>query len=371
MVALTIIAVMPETSFGSAARRPGILPLTGIRFLAASYVVMFHTKIPALLYRSGHDWAGNFFNNGYLAVTFFFLLSGFILAYTYAGKVGTEPERVHFWMARIARVWPTYALALALSSFPGRTFPPAGHAIATLFMVQAWDPWNPELASTWNGMAWTLSVEAFFYLIFPALQRWLDRRTGQALWILLVADLLLAVSCNVSAHGLDAQMYPGVLRFIPFPIIHLPEFIAGAVLGNMFLRSERPATSSAWTFAALGFTAVALMLPNGPWTSVSLIGFAVLIYSLARERTVVARVLSTRLLLFGGAISYAMYLLQSPVRHWVHPFISSYSSIPWQLGIVPVVLIGFSALVYLYFEDPARHLILAHLGRQQPRTAQA
>jgi peptidoglycan/LPS O-acetylase OafA/YrhL len=362
---------MRETSFGFAARRPGLLPLTGIRFLAASYVVMFHTKIPALLYRSGHDWAGNFFNNGYLAVTFFFLLSGFILAYTYAGKVGTETERVHFWAARVARVWPTYVVALALSSFPGWKIPQAGHAIATLLMVQAWDPWDPELASTWNGMAWTLSVEAFFYLIFPLLQRWLDRRTRQTLWIVLVADLLLAVGCNVSAHGLDAQMYPGVLRFIPFPIIHLPEFVAGAVLGNVFLRSERPVTTSGWTFAAVGLTAVALMLPSGPWTSLALIAFAVLVYSLARERTLVARVLSTRLLLFGGAISYAMYLLQWPVRQWVHPWISSYSSIPWQVGIVPAVLVALSALVYRYIEDPARHLILAHLDRAQPGTAQA
>jgi peptidoglycan/LPS O-acetylase OafA/YrhL len=136
-------------------------------------------------------------------------------------------------------------------------------------------------------------------------------------------------------------------------------------MGNLFLRTEGPVNSGAWTYAALGLACAALMLPSGPWTSVALIGFAALIYCLARERTLVGRVLSTKLLLFGGGISYAMYLLQAPVRNWVHPWITQTSRIPWQLAIVPVVLTALSAVVFLYYEDPARRTLRAVLARMR------
>lgn len=327
-------------------------------------MVLFHTQVATLLYRTGHPWAGNLVHNGYQAVPFFFLLSGFILAYTYAGKVATGSDRLTFWAARIARIWPTYALSLLLSSIPGLTVPPVGNAIAALLMVQAWNPWLPDLAGTWNYMAWTLSVEAFFYLVFPWLQRWLGGLSRRALLILLGAVLLLGVSCNISANGVEAEPYPGIFRFIPLPVIHLPEFIGGAAMGNLFLHSEGTVNSGAWSYAALGFTLAALMLPSGPWTSVTLIGFSAFIYCLARQRTLLVQVLSTRLLVFGGGISYAMYLLQEPVRDWVHPWITNYSRIPWQLAIVPVTLTALSAVVYLYFEDPARRMIRALLSPQ-------
>jgi peptidoglycan/LPS O-acetylase OafA/YrhL len=175
-------------------------------------------------------------------------------------------------------------------------------------------------------------------------------------------DLLLAVAFNTASHGLDAPMYPGIFRFLPFPIIHLPEFVAGALMGNLFLHNVGRRYSGTWTYAAVGFSVAALLLPTGPWTSVAVIGFSALIYSLANSQTWFSRLLSKRLLVFGGGISYAMYLLQSPVRNWVRPFIT-YSRIPWQLAIVPIILIILSAFVYAFFEDPARKALRTLLRR--------
>jgi len=343
--------------------------LTGIRFLAASYVVIFHTRVADLLSRQGHRWLGNFVHNGYLAVPLFFLLSGFILAYTYAGRLRTHSDKVNFWEARIARIWPTYALSLLLTSIPSLIVPPAGPALATIMMVQAWNPWNPGMASSWNFMCWTLSVEAFFYLVFPWLQARLDGLPARSLSMLLGADLMLGVTANISAHGLGADPYPGVFRFIPLPVVHLPEFIGGAAMGNLFLR-DCTAKSGGWTYLALGITLATLMLPAGPWTSVALIGFSALIYSLAKERTLISRVLSTRWLVFGGGISYAMYLLQTPVRGWFGTSLKDYSGNAWQFGIVPIVLTAVSALVYVYFEVPARRALRAMFAKFYPRVAQ-
>jgi peptidoglycan/LPS O-acetylase OafA/YrhL len=84
---------------------------------------------------------------------------------------------------------------------------------------------------------------------------------------------------------------------------------------------------------------------------------------LAKERTLVTRVLSTKLLVFGGGISYAMYLLQATVRWWVHPMVLTYWRIQSQLAIVPAILVVLSAGVHLYFEDPARRLLRLAFGK--------
>ncbi len=158
-------------------------------------------------------------------------------------------------------------------------------------------------------------------------------------------------------------MYPGIFRFIPFPIIHLPEFVAGVILGNLFVHSAGRERPGRWTYVALALTIASLMVPMGRWTSVALIGFSGLIYCLASERTLLSQMLSTRFVVVGGGISYAMYLLQTPVRSWVHGVGLEYSKIPWQLVIVPIVLTGLSLPVFLYFEDPARRLLRSLFGR--------
>jgi hypothetical protein len=85
-------------------RKP-IRPLTGLRFFAAPHVVWFHYA-PGLPH-----WPGNIVRNGYMAVALFFVLSGFVLAYTYEGRT-VEPRR--FWLARFARIYPGYLTAFCL-----------------------------------------------------------------------------------------------------------------------------------------------------------------------------------------------------------------------------------------------------------------
>lgn len=345
-------------------RRKSLHALTGVRFFAAAFVVIFHTRIPVLLAERHLTLIANFFHNGFLAVPFFFILSGFILAYTYEGHITSRADRLQFWEARIARIWPTYALSLLFSSLPWLITPPLRIAIATAFMVQAWNPWNPDMASAWSFMAWTLSVEAFFYLIFPWLETWLQRLGWHVLAMILIADIVLGVSCNVSAHGLHSA-YPGVFRFLPLPIIHMPEFIAGAALGTIFLRRGITGLPRGWTYAALMFAGAALMLPPGPWTSLVLPGFAALIYGLAAEQTLISRALSSKIALFGGGISYAMYLMQAPVREWVHPFVARHPHMPAQELIVPALLMVLAVLVFVYFEGPVRGALKAFFARSR------
>ena len=123
--------------------------------------------------------AGHFFQNGFLAVPLFFILSGFILAYTYEGQIEKPGDHRRFWEARFARIWPVYAVSLLLSSLPcladARRRPCPGHlrlwCRRGIRSTRAW-------LGAWNFVCWTLSVEALFYLVFPFVQVWLERRSA-------------------------------------------------------------------------------------------------------------------------------------------------------------------------------------------------
>ena len=143
--------------------------------MAAFYVVLFH-GLPWLRQKFVVPRAlETFLGNGYLAVTLFFILSGFILAYTYDGQIDGKTNRLHFWEARFARIYPVYFLSLMLAFWFERGLS-LGTRLAVLGMVQAWDPRAPQLTGAWNYPAWTLSVEAFFYLCFPFLLPWMSRK---------------------------------------------------------------------------------------------------------------------------------------------------------------------------------------------------
>jgi peptidoglycan/LPS O-acetylase OafA/YrhL len=149
-------------------RKPPLPALTGVRTLLAVNIMFFHFTPPhmKLLYPM--------INNSYVFVGFFFLLSGYVLAYNYADREVPLNKR-QFWKARFARLYPLYAFSLVFSVLMvmeewharshGEFF--AG-LILTPLLLQGWDPW---LATFWNTVAWTLSVDLFLYLLFPYLLR--------------------------------------------------------------------------------------------------------------------------------------------------------------------------------------------------------
>jgi peptidoglycan/LPS O-acetylase OafA/YrhL len=99
----------------ASSRRTALPALTGVRFFAAFYVVLSHS-LPWVATRFRIPWPAKIFlSNGYLAVAMFFLLSGFILAYTYDGQITGSRNRARFWEARFARIYPVYLLSLVLA----------------------------------------------------------------------------------------------------------------------------------------------------------------------------------------------------------------------------------------------------------------
>lgn len=144
--------------------------LTGLRFWAAVFVVFYHLArdVERLAILGDLAWFGR------TGVTFFFVLSGFVLTWTY---LDSPVRATVFWWRRFARIWPV----LALSTVP--TFMlvyvvtnevSAWHVFSMLTLAQAW---RPEWLGGANG-AWSLSNEAF-YLVFPLLLAMIRTNAGR------------------------------------------------------------------------------------------------------------------------------------------------------------------------------------------------
>lgn len=334
----------------------------------------------------------NLVSHGFLGVSLFFVLSGFILTYTYIDpRTGAlRGSRTAFWWARFARVYPAYILALLLS-FPVFLLyrivlatPPARpaallSAALTPLLLQSW--W-PSSACQWNCPGWSLSVELVFYVVFPfAAARLAQGRTGALLqgtlaWIscliLPIAYLVLVPADAGHPTRFDANFWLQAVKFNP--ITHVGEFAVGIIAGLTFLRRERVAASSSRTF---GWVAVIGLLLSAAWLGTQdgpylllhdgLLAplWAAAIITLARGQGTMARVLAYRPVVRLGEASYALYLMHLPLLGYLallrgflrirHPSLVIPASI-WVLSYLGVTIV-VSAAVFHWVEQPARRWI--------------
>ena len=148
--------------------------LTSLRFVAAFEVLLFHVFQKQL--NEVHPRIRDLFSNGYEAVLFFFLLSGFVLTRSCLMLEGENGSfsLYNYYRNRIARIYPVYLLGLLIAApayfysgfFTGGIHPDVFSA-GLLLVPMALQSWYPPTALAWNPPSWSLSVEASFYAIMP------------------------------------------------------------------------------------------------------------------------------------------------------------------------------------------------------------
>jgi peptidoglycan/LPS O-acetylase OafA/YrhL len=271
-------ATSPHSPPDSAGRskNPSLPALTGVRFFAAFYVILTHS-LPWIKNRVSLPLpVANFLSNGYLAVCLFFLLSGFILSYTYSGLVPGVRNYAKFWEARFARIYPVYFFSLLLAlpfQFSTLTLK---SALAVLLMVQAWNPLHPELSGAWNYPAWSLSVEAFFYLCFPFIQTRIGSMSRGVLQLSGAVALLVCILVHTPIQGLGTWNPAAVAPIpIPLPIVRFPEFLLGMMMGSYFVRFGSIAKRPYLALLAILASLLSLSVTVGPWVSIAVLPFAV------------------------------------------------------------------------------------------------
>lgn len=303
------------------------------------------------------------------AVAYLYVLSGFVMSLVYY-RPNEKFDIAGYWRARFIRIYPLYIISFLLvciyyydSLF--RIKPQK--ILANLFVVQAW---FPAYSQSFNYAAWSMTVEFFFYAIFPFLILWIARQsTRKLIWVALA---LWAVSQTLS-YTLWIGYFPEHKDFIVyFPVFHLNSFVIGVVGGVWYLREGRSQSAKpAHIFSVLvgSFlliaiytvisTAVFPALPHDlqPMSGLLTPIMILFIVSLAMDESRLSRFLRFPALVNLGEASYAIYILHVPV-YWLyeraleHYTLANADSI-FDVTFLPgMVLLGLAA--HFYVDVPLR-----------------
>ena len=269
--------------------------LTSLRIFFALMVFGAHC------YVIDSSFDAHFFKEGFVGVSFFFVLSGFIIAYNYQEKLleKTATKRT-FWVARLARIYPLHLLTLLIAVCIGGYVQYSGtadwikHFAASTFLLQPFFP-SADYFFSFNSPSWSLGCEQLFYFCFPLIVPFLHTKRSLFITLLICLPIMLAGMYLTNEEQIKAYWYVN-------PFTRLPDFFVGVLLYQF------------------------------------------------------SRLLSNRFLIIGGEISYSFYLIHlfiidtymrmSAHYHW---------QIQWTIS-VPVILcitIILSLLSFYYFEKPA------------------
>lgn len=389
--------VMVQTPPQTAARVvQQVHALTGVRIVAAMWVVLFHVRGNIA---SEFPWLGEFIGpvlaHGELGVDLFFALSGYVLALNYGERMGLRLDRTattKFWWARLARVWPAYVFMLVFAAvwhgilLARQSDDPVvvhdysvGSFLRQLTLVVQWtEPGFDRL--TWNGAAWSVSAEAFAYLLFPVMVLLifrLNRSLSTRSLVVMAGVLLFPVVFFSYVLGLyGAWMW--LLRI-------LCAFMAGALM--FYIVRRVPNTERNRLMAShIIVLGTALIIAGCYWMDLTarlryiglLIPVLVMIVgALGMADRHVAKLLGSKALVVGGMASYSIYLVHMPL---IEIFWKMQMTFPTTLGagtvgakvgfiLMPAVVSVFGYGLWRFFEEPARRKMRVMSTQQIPERA--
>lgn len=348
--------------------------ITFTRFIAALTVVFFHygqSVFPANI--------SFLFENvtaGPIAVGYFYVLSGFIMAIAYYQPDPNKQQAISkkkYWLARFARIYPVYLLALLIivaAKFKGlaenwQELP------LHLTLLQSWIPGYPI---TLNTPGWSLSVEAFFYLCFPFLLIWVYKLGTKSLAVFTV--ILWVTTQTILLTQLNSNEYApkSLLHDLIYynPLMHLNSFVAGLLCGIYLKRNPSTKGNDQNPFLLIiSFALIFLLIWARPHLEIFLgiklaftngllaPAFLLFIVLLARHKGAVTKVFSYGWLVLLGEASYSLYILQKPV-HGIYdkiivPRIALSETSHFYIFLILLIII--SILSYKLLETPMRKAI--------------
>lgn len=315
-------------------------------------------------------------------VDLFFILSGFVLTWNYLDRMGRSwsvRANLHFLWLRLARVWPVYLVTLHLAAVwviftlhVGHVpSPEAGQLTAIsyvrqILLVQLW--FQPYFdGSSWDGPAWSISAEWLAYLLFGLLILVIFRmkhatRARGLMWLAFAASLPPVVL--LLASGQFYTPWSWLPRIVT-------QFAAGALACAAVRRlrpTDRARRIAGYLSVLVGVAIVGILylLHAHPLAGVEDSGgvvdvlFVPLVISLAIGVGSLPALLSTRLMVFGGQISFCLYMVHELVHTawgWaVQQYELALQDQPWKWNVVGLLAIALGAAILLYHfvEEPGR-----------------
>lgn len=377
-----------------------IKALTGLRIIAAVWVVLFHFR-PLLQLASPQlsDTLAPVLDRGAQGVDLFFILSGFVLTWNYLERMGetfSVRATVHFLWLRLARVWPIYLVTMHLALLWVIFTLHVGHVptedlsrftaisyVRQVLLVQLW--FEPFFDGTsWDGPAWSISAEWLAYLLFGVL-------------VLAVYRMMRVTSARgLAALAIIASLPPLLLLLATgefySPWSWLPrivmQFTAGA-LACAAVRKISPTDSArraAGYCSALIIAAMVAILYyfdshpiSGLYDSGGLVDvlFVPLVMALAIGIGSLPALLSTRAMVYGGQISFCLYMVHELVHtswNWAAKQFDivldeGATEAKWMVCGLLVAATLLSMLLFHAVEEPGRHWMRRMIGAR-PESAQ-
>lgn len=353
-----------------------VYPLTSLRFFAAAAIVLMHMQ-RVILPTGKYPPLG-------LGVSFFFVLSGFILTYVYRDFSGHSIKA--FYLARFARLWPVHLVTFLLATvllLSHPFFEPHRIAIAlsNLTLTQAWIPVRGVVFS-FNGVSWSISSEVWFYLLFPFLV------TTNRLWVWVCGVVGVAAVILLGTQWMGLPLgRSGMFEFsvnhliMQHPAVRAVEFTVGVLAGRLFISGYRNpfamrhatlcevvSIGAVLAFAATS-PAVRVVIHHswgspqiGLWYSQSggALVFAVAIYVFAQSAGTVSGLLSRRTFVVLGEISYCTYMIHQIVIGVAHRN-HLVDVLGWKASAILTIVFVYLAsyLLWRFVEVVARRQILS------------
>lgn len=384
-----------ETSVLPAPRRYDALD--SLRGIAACWVFLFH--VPS----DGNSWPLPIVQNGFLAVTFFFILSGFVIGASYADRLTQGYPIGKFMFLRWGRIYPLHAFVLLVmiayeivrgllgidvyregAAFTGQTAIPT--LIGNIFMLQGLLPEH-----SWNGPSWTVSVEFWTYMI-----------SAMLLYLLRLKRLLPTGIILIIPGALVAMLGNRLPFDVPFGLAQLLSCCLGFGIGlcvyEMRQHGLRLPENSRNRLSATAIEAITIALVLWlSWTyggRLSLLiypAFALMIWVFSSQVGFFSRLLITPPMLLLGTLSYSIYMVHHFVQDRILDAIGG-QLIPLPLtvpedgrivlsgsallcDVVTLTMLAITLLVayltYHYVEDPARRWSREVAKRMSPNTTDA
>jgi peptidoglycan/LPS O-acetylase OafA/YrhL len=348
-------------------RTARFVALDSWRGVAACMVALYHLR--ALSHISELRLVGN----AYLFVDFFFALSGFVIAATYAERLARGFGLWRFMVLRFGRVYPLhFALLAAFLAVGGATVASADESKALFAHALLLHGLGAIKVPVWGNVpSWSISTELFVYLIFAMAVCTLRRRAD---WLLVPAVVVLPWVIYVGAGAMrDSDGYQ-LLRA-------LYGFAAGVLAWKAFAALPRTTRSTTLAeLAAVGaLVAFVTIAGDNAWSIAAPAVFAVLIVVFAYEAGAVSRILVHKAFVLIGTLSYSIYMIHYFVaRRAVEVVVFADSAgIPlraylgvekWAgdlaLAVYLLTIVGLSMLTYGMVEVPCRAWFRALASRR-------
>ena len=338
-----------------------IEPLTSLRALFAIFVFLSHLSF---LNNSSYEKLFNYvFHDGFLGVSFFFILSGFILAYNYQDKFLKKNISIRsFYISRLARIYPmhiaTLLFALILSFFSSND----GYRFLFqhIFLIQNFFS-NKDIYFSLNAPSWSISNEMFFYLLFPFLI-FFNNKIKLILFVLgVVLILLLNRYLDEGAKHYWLYIFPGIRLF---------DFLLGIIVFNTYLIFKSIYSRYSYfknvleLFSLLIFilffvfhvwVEISYRYSIYYWIPMVLVILTFSLSSLCCEKGYLSQFFSNKYLVWGGEVSFCFYLIHVfviQIGYFIYKKIGIDFNLLFLALIMFFVTLFFSSLAYTYIEKP-------------------